>query len=254
MKKACMDVPLRYAELASKSSDPTSKDDDILFAWKNLKRLRHSLESMVEEGIPESNISTNSRDSELFRLLQCVAPYILGEREVTFNVDSDALRCWILLLDLGIANILCEKDIDLLLNIGSFVMARALSIISENLQQQWLTSPYTCDICGLATATLVVQLSTNISVRNAKVKELGTKLHASLKKLGSLRDEKVLQTSETMDHLQVAYMSALQPASGPCSSFFKMFAGSPMALIPIVLPIICAYAIMMEGGKMKCCC
>ena len=110
------DRPLRYAELASRAASSTSTTAEKTLAWSNLQRLRHALEEMM--GPPEDDESSEelvvtaanaaTSTSEPFeqvgyRLMQCIAPYVLGDREVTLNVDADAVRCYVILLDLGCA-------------------------------------------------------------------------------------------------------------------------------------------------------
>ena len=128
------DLPLRYAELASRAASSTSTAAGKTLAWSNLQRLRHALEEMIgppDLGESSSVSCTYWQLSEPFeqvgyRLMQCIAPYVLGDREVTLNVDADAIRCYIILLDLGCAKILYDNDRPLLQNLGNTVMARAL--------------------------------------------------------------------------------------------------------------------------------
>ena len=293
---------LRLAELASKANAFTATEQNKTLAWSNLQRLRHALEELIgppdgDSEIPISMLQQQFKDHQLlqtndaqitrpfnqigYRLMQCLAPYLLGDREVTFNVDADAMRCWILLLDMGVVNILYRKDFPLLQNIGDTVMARALSILSMEMQEQWTTNPYLCDICGLATASLAIQLSlciddvasidnhnqeqpeqqeqneeneqnekneTNLdSTSNfVKVKKMGNRLHLTLEKLGSLRNDTQSKTAESMDHIQVAYMSVLRPSKMP--SVMNSFGGM-MAFLPVLLPVLCGYLLYDHGWR-----
>ena len=264
------DRPLRYAELAASASPASSSatEQGKALAWSNLQRLRHSLEELIgpPDGDGDALLTTTNFNIKVgYRLIQCLAPYLLGDREVTLNVDADAMRCWVLLLDLGAARILCAKDDRrLLLNIGDTVAARALSILSQSMQDQWSTTPYMCDVCGLATAALAVQLSSlcldemDIDIKKdsakkevnaVKIKTLGTRLHATLEKLGTLRSKKnslsqkdTLKTAETLDHIQAAYMSALHP-----SKMGSSLGG--LGLIPFLLPIVSSYALYDQGWE-----
>jgi hypothetical protein len=247
-----MESSLRHATLAATNQRTTATLPEKALAWTSLQRLRHNLEELQASGRPAH------AEQHGHRVVHAISSYLLGEREVTFNVDADALRCWVLLLDLGVVPMMYSQQATaLLVDIGDTVLARALSILSPDLQDQWHTTPYLCDICGIATATLAVHLSLCLDTfghdaedtpAHGDLKALGARLHAALKKLGSLRHGDVLKTSQTMDHLQVAYMSALRPARasrcGPCATA----CASPISVIPVLLPVLCAYAIMTEGG------
>ena len=75
---------------------------------------------------------------------------------------------------------------------------------------------------------------------------MGNRLHLTLEKLGSLRNDTQSKTAESMDHIQVAYMSVLRPSKMP--SVMNSFGGM-MAFLPVLLPVLCGYLLYDHGWR-----
>lgn len=273
---------LRLALHAAAAASPDAGVDALRAAWVALQRLRHTLEEGVtaaalRPSASESPLPSAEHDpAQLARILELLAPYVLGERQLNRDVDADALRCWIMLINLGGAGALIQHvgDVDgvsLLAQMSQVVTTRALADPDRaDNRARWRVTPYLRDVCALGVAVLAVELvrfqaqdtatataagMASSGTALAVARALGAQAHEAMARLAerasggaadNRRNKEGVDALSVLDKVQAAYMSVLAP-----DKLGAVAAGGPAAKLvswmPVALPVLCVAVLLSDG-------